>query len=270
MISLAALQMPTQGMDPKTLDMYFKTANAKGARLLLLGEYVLNHFFKELETMPVNMIRDQSEHHLAMIKELARKYETVVVAPLVQVKAKRCYKTIVKVTPKSTHTYYQQILIDYGHWDEAKFFANEVKPLEDPMVFTHEGVRFGVIGGFELHFDWFFERLDARDVDVLLLPSAATFESHNRWREILKTRAFLHNIYILRANRVGEYVDKKIKWKFYGDSMLVTPMGEVDSVLEDKESLMVVDVDRKAVREAKRLWGFRRQIQMRQNNTKTK
>ncbi|WP_456453280.1 carbon-nitrogen hydrolase family protein [Hydrogenimonas sp.] len=264
MIQIAALQMPTQGMDPKGLEPYFKTAHAKGAKLVLLGEYVLNHFFKELESMPVNMIKDQSDHHLAMIRELAKKYDMVVVAPLVQVKAKKCYKTIVKVTPKTTHTYFQQILINYGHWDEEKFFANEVKPLEDPMVFTHEGVRFGVIGGFEAHFNHFFDRLNARDVDVLLLPTAATFDSHNRWRELLKTRAFLHNLYILRANRVGEYVDKELKWKFYGDSMLLTPMGEVEAVLEDKESLMVMPVERKEVREAKRLWGFEKQLKRRQ------
>ncbi|WP_300367817.1 carbon-nitrogen hydrolase family protein [Hydrogenimonas sp.] len=263
MINLAALQMPTQGMDPKSLEHYFKTAKAKEAKLILLGEYVLNHFFKELEKMPVNMIKDQSDHHLAMIKELSRTYEMVVVAPIVLVKNRKCYKAVVKVTPKSTHTYYQQILIDYGHWDEAKFFANEIKPLEDPLVFTHEGVRFGVIGGFELHFNHFFDRLNARDVDVLLLPTAATFESHNRWREILKTRAFLHNIYILRANRVGEYLDKSIKWKFYGDSMLVTPTGEVENLLEDKESLMVVTVERKEVREAKRIWGFEKQLKKR-------
>lgn len=260
MINIAALQMPTQGMDPKTLEEYFKTAHRKEAEVLLLGEYVLNHFFKELETMPLNMIREQSAHHLEMVKSLSKKYEMVVVAPLVQVKNNRCYKTIVKVTPKTTHTYYQQILIEYSHWNEGKFFANEVKPLEDPMVFAHAGIRFGVIGGYEVHFNWFFDRLSARDVDVLLLPTAATFESHNRWREILKTRAFLGNIYILRANRVGEYLDREIKWKFYGDSMLVTPMGEVEQVLEDKESLMVVTVDRKATREAKRIWGFERQL----------
>ncbi|WP_456401616.1 carbon-nitrogen hydrolase family protein [Hydrogenimonas sp.] len=264
MIRIAALQMPTQGMSPNALDHYFKTAAGKEARLILLGEYVLNHFFKELEKMPVGMIKDQSDHHLAMIKELSRKYDMVVVAPLVQVQGGRCYKTIVKVTPKSTHTYYQQILMDYGHWDEAKFFANEVRPLEDPMVFTHEGVRFGVIGGFEVHFNHFFDRLNARDIDLLLLPTSATFGSHNRWREILKSRAFLHNIFILRANRVGEYLDSELKWSFYGDSMLLDPMGEVVSVLEDKESLMVVTVEKRERREAKRIWGFERQLKRRQ------
>ncbi len=263
MIRIAALQMPTQGMSPNALDHYFKTARAKGAKLILLGEYVLNHFFKELERMPPNMIKDQSDHHLAMMRDLSRKYEMVVVAPLVQVKNGRCYKTIVKVTPKNTHTYVQQILIDYSHWNEAKFFANEVKPLEDPMVFTHEGVRFGLIGGFELHFNHFFDRLNARDVDLLLLPTSATFGSHNRWREILKSRAFLHNIFILRANRVGDYVDGELKWSFYGDSMLLDPMGEVVSVLEDKESLMVVSVDRRKRREAKKTWGFERQLKRR-------
>jgi len=263
MINLAALQMPTQGMSPNALDYYFKIAKDKEAKLILLGEYVLNHFFKELEKMPLNMIKDQSDHHLRVIKELSKKYNMVVVAPIVQVKNGECYKTIVIVTPKSTHTYYQQILIDYDHWNEAKYFANEVKELEDPMVFNHEGVRFGVIGGFELHFNWFFDRLNARDIDILLIPTSATFDSVTRWRDVLKTRAFLHNLYILRANRVGEYVDEDTKWKFYGDSMLINPMGEIESLLEDRESLMVVTVDRKEVREAKRLWGFEKQIKKR-------
>jgi len=263
MINIAVLQMPTQGMSPNSLELYFKTAKTKDAKLILFGEYVLNHFFKELEKMPVNMIKDQSEHHLMVIKELSRKYDIVVVAPFVQVKNGVCYKTIVKVAPKTTHTYYQQILIDYNHWNEAKYFANEVKELEDPFVFTLEGVRFACLGGFELHFNWFFDRLNDRDVDVLLLPTVATFESLQRWREILKTRAFLHNIYILRANRVGEYFDKEIKWKFYGDSMLINPMGEIENLLEDKESLMVVTVDRKEVREAKKLWGFRKKLELR-------
>jgi len=45
MINIAALQMPTQGMNPNALEHYFKTAKAKSAKLILLGEYVLNHFF---------------------------------------------------------------------------------------------------------------------------------------------------------------------------------------------------------------------------------
>ncbi len=264
MIRVAVLQMPTRGMDPKGLEQYFKTAKTKGASLILMGEYVLNHFFKELETMPVNMIREQSDHHLKMIKELAKTYETVVVAPLVQVKAKKCYKTIVRITPKAVHTYHQQILINYGHWDEEKFFANEVKPLEDPMIFNHEGMRFAVIGGFEAHFNHFFDRMTARNVDVLLLPTAATFDSHNRWRELLKTRAFLGNHYILRANRVGEYLDRDVKWVFYGDSMLVNPLGEIEIDLGEREAMMVVHIDKKRVREAQNLWKFRKALAKRQ------
>ncbi len=263
MIKIAALQMPTQGMSPNALDHYFKTARSKGAGLILLGEYVLNHFFKELEKMPANMIKDQSEHHLGIIKELCKKYDMVVVAPLIKVKGGSCYKTVVKVSPKSTHTYYQQILMNFGHWDEAGFFCNETGPLEDPMVFTHEGLRFGVIGGYELYFNHFFDRLNARGVDLLLLPTSSTFESHNRWREILKTRSFLHNIYILRANRVGEYLEKELKWKFYGDSMLVDPFGEVQGMLEEREALMVVSVDKGAVKEARRLWGFEKELKRR-------
>lgn len=263
MTNIAALQMPTLGVNPATLEVYIQSAVDKEATLVMLGDYVLNHFFKTLETMPINMIRDQSEHHIHLLKDMAEKYRVVIVAPIIRFKGSQCYKTVAKVTAKSISYYQNQILMSYRHWNESGFFANEKKPLEEPMAFRHEGIRFGVIGSYEVHFDWFFEALRQKDIDVLLLPSASTFGSQRRWREILKSRAFLNNIYILRVNRIGEYNGEGLTWKFYGDSMLLNPLGEVESELDDKESMMVASVDRKTVREAKRLWGFDRELKER-------
>ncbi|MDQ7046494.1 MAG: carbon-nitrogen hydrolase family protein [Sulfurovum sp.] len=100
---------------------------------------------------------------------------------------------------------------------------------------------------------------------MVLLPTASTFGSHNRWREIIKTKAFLHGCYILRANRLGEYSDDEVSWKFYGDTMLVSPEGEIEMMLEDKESMLVEVIDKREVLEHRKTWGFERELKLRED-----
>jgi predicted amidohydrolase len=262
-LTIAALQLPTLGMQATKLDFYLRNAHSRGVKVVLFGEYVLNHFFKELSEMPMQMVKEQSQKHIELLKKYALKYELVLIAPLVLIKENSYIKSIVKITPKSISYYEQQILIPYPHWNEKEFFSNPIKKLETPMLFQVDGFRIMVMGGFELHFDPFWKSVTEKKIDLVLIPTASTFGSHNRWREIIKTKAFLHGCYILRANRLGEFNDDNIKWKFYGDSMLVEPNGEVFMMLEDKESMLIETIDKELIREHRQHWGFEKELSIR-------
>ncbi len=255
-LTVGALQLPTLGMNATRLEFYLKNARERGARVLLLGEYVLNHFFKEMEAMPRNMVKEQTKQHLKLLKRFSRKHNIVFVAPIVRVEKKHYYKSIAVITPKKNHYYDQQILIPYPHWNEQAFFSNPIAPLCDPMVFKVDGFKVAVMAGYELHFDPFWEAVRRRKVDLVLLPTASTFGSHDRWRELIKSRAFLYGTYVLRANRLGEYKDKETAWRFYGDTMLVDPDGEVEMMLEDKESMLIETISKTAVKEHRKSWRF--------------
>jgi len=262
----AALQLPTLGMNATRLEFYLKKAHERGADVMLLGEYVLNHFFKEFATMSSTMVKAQTKKHLEFLKVLSVKYNIIFIAPIIISKKDGYYKTIVKVSPKNTRYYEQQILLPYMHWNEKKFFSNKVAPLKDAMTFNIKGFKVMVMAGFELHFDAFWEQVTRKKIDLVLLPTASTFGSHNRWREIIKTKAFLHGCFILRANRLGEYSDDEVKWKFYGDTMLVNPEGEVEMMLEDKESMLVEVIDKSEVLEHRKAWGFEKELREREGS----
>ena len=261
---VGALQLPTLGMNATRLDFYLKQASQRGVDVMLLGEYVLNHFFKEFATMSPNMVKEQTRKHLELLKRLSIQYGVIFIAPIIITKKDGYYKNIAKITPKSTRYYQQQILLPYTHWDEKEFFANPIAPLREPMMFNIKGFRVMIMGGFELHFDYFWQKATQKKIDLVLVPTASTFGSHNRWREIIKTKAFLHGCYILRANRLGEYVDNEIKWKFYGDTMLITPSGEVEMMLEDKESMLIEMIDKEEVLEHRKRWGFEKELRIRE------
>ena len=262
-LTVAALQLPTLGMQATKLDFYLRNAHSRGVRVVLLGEYVLNHFFKALIHMPINMVKEQSDRHIALLKKFSQQYNMIFIAPIIIINKKKYIKTIMKVTPKSTSFYEQQILIPYEHWNEKKFFSNQVLPLATPMTFKVDGFTIMVMGGYELHFDTFWMEVTNKKVDLVLLPTASTFQSHNRWREIIKTKAFLHGCYILRANRLGEYSDKKVQWKFYGDSMLVEPSGEIYMILEDKESMLIETIKKSIIKEHRKNWQFTKELNIR-------
>jgi predicted amidohydrolase len=259
----AVLQLSSQGMSSTKLYNYIRIASKKDVKILLLGEYVLNPFFKELQSMSISMIKEQAAHQIKMLKELSATYNMTIIAPLVVVKKSKVYKTIAKFSPASTAYYEQQILINYTHWNEERFFANEIKPLQAPLVFKLDGFKFAVISGFELHFDAIFEKLDSKNIDCILVPSVSTFESYERWKALITARAFTHNCYILRANRIGEYQDKEYTWSFYGDSILVSPNGELLTHLGNKEELMIVDMQHSDVVSSRRTWGFKEAINKR-------
>ena len=259
----AVLQLNSQGMSSTKLYNYIRVANKKNVKLILLGEYVLNPFFKELENMSLAMIKEQALHQIKILKELASTYQLTIVAPLIIVKKGNIYKTVAKFAPASTSYYQQQILINYAHWNEEKFFSNAVKELESPLIFKIDGFKFAILSGFELHFDDFFAKLKEKNIDAILVPSVSTFDSYERWKAIALTRAFTHSCYILRANRIGEYQDKEVTWKFYGDSFLVSPNAEILNHLGNQEELMIVEMSHTEVVQARRSWGFKEAINKR-------
>ncbi|WP_457745232.1 carbon-nitrogen hydrolase family protein [Sulfurimonas sp.] len=264
----AVLQLNAQGMSSTKLYNYIRIASKKNVKLILLGEYVLNPFFKELEHMSIAMIKEQALHQIKVLKELSSTYTITIIAPLIIVKKDKVYKCIAKFAPASTSYYQQQILINYTHWNEEKFFSNPIQVIVSPMIFKVNGFRFAVISGFELHFDNFFTKLSNKNIDCILVPSVSTFDSYERWKALSITRAFTNNVYILRANRIGEYIDKDLTWKFYGDSFLASPNGELLNHLGNKEELMIVEMNHTQVVQSRRTWGFKEALNKRLKNNK--
>ncbi len=263
-MKVAALQLSTLPMSKAKLDYYLMICKKRDISLVLLGEYNLNSFFKELENMSKMMIKEQSKHKIMILKELAKEYNITIIAPIVTFKKDKIYKSIARFTPKSVYYQNQQYLINFNHWNENKFFDNEIDKKYIPMIFNINGFKIAAINGYELHFDSVWLEILKKRVDLVLLPTVSTFGSEQRWAEIIKTRAFLNGVYILRANRIGEYVKDDISWKFYGESFLATPNGELQYMLGHKEEMLIAPIDKNISKEAKKDWGFLAQIKKRE------
>jgi nitrilase len=260
-MKIAALQLSTLPLSNSKLDEYFSKCSDDGATIAVLGEYVLNSFFKELVKMPKYMIKEQSRHKIEALEEFSKKYNLLIIAPIIIVDEEKIYKCIGKFENDESEFINQEFLIDFDHWDEVSFFDNAEHSFVKPMVFEHRGFTFGALNGFGMHFDHVWLEFAKENVDIILLPSVSTFGSNQRWNEVLKTRAFLNSLYILRVNRVGSYDDNEGSlWKFYGNTYLVNPDGQIENTLGEKEDYMVVEIQKKEIYEARKNWGFHNQL----------
>ena len=248
-MKVAVIQTSSLPYEKAKLNYFLSILRTKKVKLVLTGEYVLNLFFKDLETTPMKFIKQYSDNQIKLFKKLVKRYNITIVAPIIIVQKKEFYKVFIKFSPNSTRFYYQQLFIPYSHWNEKKFFKTKKNK---PFVFKIENINISILSGFETHFDEYWSYFRKKRVDLVLVPSVGTFGSKERWRKVLSTQAFLNNCYVLRANRVGEFQN----WKFYGDSFLISPNGELIQNLEDKEELLIVDIDKKVVKEARKEWGF--------------
>jgi GTPase involved in cell partitioning and DNA repair len=70
--------------------------------------------------------------------------------------------------------------------------------------------------------------------------------------------------YGFKRDSWDEYSDDEVKWKFYGDTMLVNPEGEVEMMLEDKESMLIETIDKAEVLEHRKTWGFEKELKLRE------
>lgn len=260
---VAALQLSTLPLSNAKLDNYLKSCSKKGVRVVVLAEYVLNTFFKELQTMPRMMIAEQSRHKIEALSHYASLYNLIIIAPIVLVEGDKIYKAIGKFTTEGIEFVNQNFLINYEHWDEDAFFNNTKSDTISFLKFEYNGITYGAINGFDIHFDQVWIEMVKQGVEVVLVPSVSTFGSNQRWNEILKSRALLNSVYILRVNRVGMYSDDESLWKFYGETYLINPFGEIENSLNSKEELLVININKDEVNEAKNIWKFQEQLKVR-------
>ncbi|MBZ7931623.1 MULTISPECIES: carbon-nitrogen hydrolase family protein [Campylobacter] len=254
MSKISALQFPTLALSESRLDYYLKASKDSGANLVILGEYVINSFFTELLSMPKSMIKEQSEAKKESLIRLSKKYELEIIAPFVNVESKGYKKLCLKVSPSGVKSYEQQILMPYNHWNEKSFFNNKCDKYK-LFTFSYAGLKCALLFGFEAHFDGFWKMIMQKKIDLVIIPTASTFESKKRWEELLKMRAFLNSTSILRVNRIGKL---KEEWNFYGDTMFIDAFGEIQERLGNEEEMLIVEPTKSD--EARKLWCFDKMI----------
>lgn len=224
--------------------------------LIVLGEYTSSSFFKEYKQKDKSKIQKLFIEQTNYFTQLAKKYSTTIVAPIIEYKDNKVFKSIMIANSTKASFYKAQKLMSMEHWNEEAFFDN-AKKAKEPFIFEVCGFKVSAIFGWESHFDEIWIKLNKKNVDIVIVPTANTFNSNLRWARLLQTRSFLNNCFVIRVNRTGEYIENNVSWQFYGNSFVALPDGNLGDMLGQKDGILVCDIKKSILNEAKNIWKFR-------------
>lgn len=255
-MNLALLQLPPLAPNDVRLSKYLQSCKKQKVHLAAFGEYVFSPFYRDV--LKDARFYKECNTLINALKKLSHKYKLDIVAPVIHAKEDKLYKSIALIQQESVQFYYPQRLMAYSHWNERDFFDNALpKSPKTPLIFEKDGCKIALVSGFEVHFDEIWLKLKRAGVDVVIMPCSNTFASQERWRILTQARAFNNNMVILRINRIGELAYDGAIWRFYGDSLFVNADGHIEDSLEEREGVMIIELQSEQIKDIQKQWGFR-------------
>lgn len=224
--------------------------------IVAIGEGVCNLFFKEYKNNQKDLLKSNFIEQEKYFSTLSNKYKITFIVPLIECRGDKLYKVILIVGINIKKIYEVQQLIGMDHWNERRFYSNK-QTFKVPFIFNQNGFNVSVLTGWEAHFDDFWVKIRKNNVDIVIIPTQSTFNSNDRWARLMQTRSFLNSCFVVRVNRVGSYIENAIEWKFYGNSFVALPDGNIGDILDSREGVLVSGIDKEFLHSELKKWHFR-------------
>ncbi|MBX3415542.1 MAG: carbon-nitrogen hydrolase family protein [Pirellulales bacterium] len=103
---------------------------------------------------------------------------------------------------------------------------------------------------YDLRFPELFRELSARQVELIVVPSAFTRATgRDHWELLIRARAVENQAFLIAPNQVGHHAPGL---ESYGHSLIVDPWGTPLAVAADEPGLAVAEIDRARLAEIRR------------------
>jgi N-carbamoylputrescine amidase len=236
-------------------------AGAKGVQVLCLQEVFTQPYFCPSQDAKwyAAVERIPEGPTTKLMQELAKKHRMVIVVPIYEEEITGVYyntAAVIDADGKYLGKYRKNHIPQVAGFFEKFFF----KPgnLGYP-VFQTAYCKLGVYICYDRHFPEVWRALALNGAEYIVNPSATVAGlSQYLWELEQPAAAVANGCYIGAVNRVGTEQPWNIG-RFYGSAYFVNPRGKlIAKASEDKDELLVADMDWDMVREVRNLWQFYR------------
>jgi N-carbamoylputrescine amidase len=193
------------------------------------------------------------------MQALAKKYQMVMVVPVYErAQAGVYYNTAAVIDADGTYLgKYRKTHIPHtnGFWEKYYFKPGNL----GYPVFKTRYAQVGVYICYDRHFPEGARILGLNGAEIVFNPSATVAGlSQYLWKLEQPAHAVANGYFVAASNRVGTEAPWNIG-KFYGSSYIVDPRGSfLATASEDKDDLVIADVNLDMIEEVRRTWQFYR------------
>lgn len=255
----------------KTLSWVKKSAK-KGAQVICLPELYRSQYFCQKEDSSIfDLAETIPGTSTTAFQKAAKGNKVVIIVPLFEKRAPGVYHNsavIIDADGKILGTYRKMHIPDDPAYYEKYYFA------PGDLGFKSFKTKYGNIGTLICWDQWYPEgaRLTAlQGAEVLFYPTAIGWHPKEKerygyaqkdsWVTIQRSHAIANGVYVASANRIGleKIVPGSDGIQFWGSSFICDPQGVVlAQASEDKEEILLAEVDLKHLETIRRNWPFLR------------
>lgn len=230
----------------RQVEMVEKAIDA-GAKLVSLDELSNTVYFPfEQNVKFFSMAEGADGPTISKFRELARERRANLIVPIFEKENGMFYNTafVINSEGKILGKYRKTHLPQDNFFNEYYYFS--VGNLGFP-VFELDGIKVGVVICHDRHFPETVRAEVVKGAQIVFVPSVAYFKEI--WELELRAHAVFNTVYIAGVNRIGTEYPQQPE-EYFGDSMVVSPMGEVISRGQG-ETIVYADVKEEEIVEAR-------------------
>ncbi|KYK38689.1 MAG: acyltransferase [Theionarchaea archaeon] len=261
MVKCGLIQATWEGDTERMIQKHEKMiddAGKKGVQILCLQELFLGPYFPaEQDAKWYDLTEPVPGPTTNRIAERAKKYQMVIIVPVYEEEMTGLYYNTAAVYD-ADGTYlgkYRKHHIPHvgGFWEKFYFRPGNL----GYPVFETQYAKVGVYICYDRHFPEGARVLGLNGAEIVFNPSATIAGlSKYLWELEQPAHAVANGYFIAAINRVG--IEEPWKTgKFYGSSYFCDPRGQIIAQGgEDKDELVVADLDLEMIREVRNTWQF--------------
>lgn len=130
---------------------------------------------------------------------------------------------------------------------EKKSYSNG----DDLTIIKINEFKFAPFICYDLRFPEIFRIAVGKGANVFVLPSNWPNPRKEHWTTLLRARAIENESYVIGINRVGTAPNLT----FFGSSMIISPKGEIIAQADDKERVLIGDININEVNQWRKSFG---------------
>lgn len=260
-VTVAAVQLAASDDRATNLDRaeeFVRDAASRGARLIVLPEIFSAPFVApepDLEYFRWAEPLDGPSNQV--MRRLSESLGTSIVSPIFETTnvAGIYHNTACTFTNGQLVYTYRKSHLPFSNGFPEKFYFRPGN--EPPTVFAlaDVNVNVGMIICYERHFPELGRLVALQGADVMCVPVACASESTKHVFQLeLAAQAAFNSMYVICANRVGTEGSKR----YYGLSAIYAPDGRAIAACDDREGVVMADIDTETVRERRHILPFLR------------
>jgi len=155
----------------------------------------------------------------------------------------KLYNTSIIASPERKVIGYSRKIHPFTLTDEVKYFTggDTISVIETPLA------KLGINICYDLRFPEIARKQTLDGAEILIVPAQFPRPREHHWETLLKSRAIENQVFAVGVNRVGGRNPE-----YFGHSMIIDPYGNVIEGLDDKEDILIGEIDMNRLEEVRK------------------